>query len=68
VCPSAYACWGSINQSRRTADGGFLFTEWTYPPTGAVIAQLSLNASTVIDGITIDASHTEMKLTLTPGG
>jgi hypothetical protein len=66
--PGTFGCWGSTNQSRRTADGGFLFTEWTYPPTGPVIAQLSVTGSTVVDGIVLDSSHTVMKLTLTPGG
>ena len=66
--PNMNGCWGSDNRSRRTPDGHFLFTEWTYPPTGTVIAQFSVAAQTVLDGILNTSSTTRMTLTLVGGG
>lgn len=61
-----WACWGLDNLRRRSAQGSFLFSEWTYPTSGAVIVQLSVKGGLVADNIPLDTSTTTMTLTLTP--
>ena len=60
------SCWGGANAVRRASDGTYAFTEWTYPETGPVVAQLSVVGSIVLDGLTFASSTTKMTLTLAP--